>query len=110
MVNGSVSRLDSPSSNDACYLLDNRDFAPGSDIGLPVVAIDRLGMLLSFLVPVMAADWCLAMSVALTESDEIERTSIVSTDDFASRVYADCAIVSPPDVLYRIDRSIAEEE
>lgn len=97
--------LDSPSSNDAGYLLDNRDFAPGSDIGLPVVAIDRLGILLSFLQPIMAADWCQAISVALTDSDELERTSIVSTDDFASRVYADCATVSPPNVLYRIDRS-----
>jgi hypothetical protein len=98
--------LDSPSSNDAGYLLDNRDFAPGSDIGLPVVAIDRLGILLSFLLPVMAADWCQAISVALSDSDEIERTSIVSAEDFASRVYADCAIVSPPNVLYRIDRSL----
>lgn len=93
---------DSDRTNVAEYLLDNRDYGIEAEIGLPILAQERLELLLAFLERMASARWCLGMTLALTDSDEIEREQWVTAEEFAPTIRRDCEAVSPPNALYRV--------
>jgi hypothetical protein len=57
-------------SGGAEYLLEWSDFASEAEIGLPLLAAERIALLVRFLEGLVWCGACTAMSVALTESYE----------------------------------------
>ena len=85
------------------YLLDGRDYAPGSQIGLPTQAADRRGLLNSLLAAILVMPDVIRLAIALTDCNEIEGVVVVKPSELAPRVTADCAKCSPPNGLYLCD-------
>jgi 23S rRNA C2498 (ribose-2'-O)-methylase RlmM len=84
----------------AQLLLDDRDFAPEYDSGLPESAADRVGLLVRFFEALLASSWCRGLLVALTDSNEIDYLTQVSSDRLGHVMRRDCASASPPNALY----------
>jgi hypothetical protein len=99
---------DGPGRRGAQYLLDDVDFAPDADIGLPTQAVQRLKLLTCLLNHLLAIPGVRRLAIALTDFDEIERVTVVSAGELERTIAEDCSNYSPPNVLYVCDLPSAD--
>lgn len=86
--------------NTASYLIDFENYAPDSNIGLPVDGRERVQLLTSLLGEVAAFAGVKALNVAITDCEEIESVITLEASSLASRLIADMEEYAPPNILY----------
>ena len=87
----------------ASFLIDYIDYAPEADIGFPVMAKDRLNILLDALSDIIKITNASKMVIALTDSCQIAIIKKINFTEMRETIYADFETYqAPPDTLYEI--------
>ena len=95
---------DGKKKNTATYLLDPRDYAPESDIGLPIKARERQNLIVSLCEEILHINGVSRIGIAMTDSDYIDELKFVSAHEFRSLLYRDFEEDSPPNIFYVINK------
>ena len=94
---------DRPGNKNATYLVDYLDYADGAHIGMPLKGKERVRLLVRF-VDLLFSEWrACSVSLAVTDSSQIEETKAVTPDDLFRTLVTDLEECAPPDVLYQIE-------
>lgn len=94
---------DRPNYPNASYLIDYNDYCPGSDIGFPVQAKERLEILINILSDIFRIANATKMVVAITECNQIQTIKKVKLSELCDVIHADFEeSQAPPDTLYEI--------
>lgn len=93
---------DGPDSRNASYLLDDQDYDPKAEIGLPIQARERLALLLELLNRLFVRWNASRVVVCLTVCNEVDDVKRISRGEMFDILPADCAVESPPCLIYVI--------
>ena len=93
---------DSPKSNNAEYLLDNRDYDPEATIGVPFKAEERLSLLSQLLSSFFTVHHCARLAVCLTVCNEVDDVKRLQNSQISDVLREDCRKECPPCKIYVI--------
>ena len=94
---------DKPNYPNASYLIDYLDYVAEAEIGFPVVAKDRLNILLDTLHEIFIITNAKKMVVAITDSNQIQTIKKINLSELYDVIHSDfIAHQAPPDTLYEI--------
>jgi hypothetical protein len=96
---------DGPRKQNATYLIDGLDYAPESNIELPIKSIDRLQLLNRLVMAIFELSAAVRLDLALMDSSQLDEIREVPLNEFSAVLTADMLKFAPPDTLYRITRA-----
>ncbi|WP_146157208.1 hypothetical protein [Enhygromyxa salina] len=78
------------------------DYAPDATIGLPLLGLDRLGLLLDWIAAIISSPEIRRVVIAVSDENEVESAAEVSSADFRHLLITDFEDYAPPNKVYVI--------